>query len=265
MLPFLSCAMLRIIRTAGVAAVTGIAQAVKRGRSSMKKTICYIITGCMFAGTFQAVSSEAKSTPKLSTEQVFLEKGNTKTVTMKGLSKKQTVKWTTGNSKIFSVNKKGKIKAKKAGEAKLTAKVGKKKYKCKVVVFPKIKMTFNNDVFTEERYEALKKIELTGYYKVSDPVLLKMVYSKYASTSLRLRTEEEIKYDEESPNKIGLSYGPKFYFGKNPSPLSVTLLVRSHVIVGDEVYINEGDDNLREANQLIEKYGIIIPLEGRYE
>ena len=231
----------------------------------MRKLICYIIAGGMLVSTFQALPSAAKSTPKLSTEQVFLEKGKTKAVTMKGLSKKQTVKWTSGNSKIFSVSKKGKIKAQKAGEAKLTAKVGKKKYKCKVVVFPKIKMTFNNDVFTEERYEALKKIELGEYYKVQDPVLLKMVYSKCAGASLRLRTEEEIKNDSEGPVKAGMSQGPKFYFGKKFGPLQVTLFVQNRVRINNEIYVNEGDDNLREANELIEKYGIIIPLEGRYE
>lgn len=231
----------------------------------MRKLICNIIAGSMLVSAFQAVPSAAKSTPKLSTEQVFLEKGNTKKITMRGLSQKQTVKWTTGNSKIFSVSKKGKIKAKKAGAAKLTAKVGKKKYRCKVVVSPKIKMTFNNDVFTEERFETLKKIELGGYYKVQDPVLLKMVYSKYASISLRFRTEEEMNFDEKD-KRIGMSSGPKFYFGKKPNLLSVTFLTRNRVIIGDEVYvIYEGDEKCREANELIRKYGIIIPLEGRYE
>ena len=231
----------------------------------MRKLICNIIAGSMLVSAFQAVPSAAKSTPKLSTEQVFLEKGDTKKITMRGLSQKQTVKWTTGNSKIFSVSKKGKIKAKKAGAAKLTAKVGKKKYRCKVVVSPKIKMTFNNDVFTEERFETLKKIELGGYYKVQDPVLLKMVYSKYAGISLRFRTEEEMNFDEKD-KRIGMSSGPKFYFGKKPNLLSVTFLTRNRVIIGDEVYvIYEGDEKCREANELIRKYGIIIPLEGRYE
>lgn len=231
----------------------------------MKKSICYIIAGGMLVSSFQAVPSAAKSKPKLSIEQVFLEKGNTKKVTIKGLSKKQTVKWTTGNSEIFSVSKKGKIKAKATGEAKLTAKVGKKKYKCKVVVFPKIKMEYNNDVFTEERYQALTKIELSGYYKVSDPVLLKMVYSKYAGASMRLRTEEDIKNNSEGPVKAGMSYGPKLYFGKKFELLEVTLYVQNRVRINDEIYVNEGDDNFREANILIDKYGIIIPLEGRYE
>lgn len=236
----------------------------------MKKSICYIIAGGMLVSAFQVMPSAAKSTPKLSTEQVFLEKGNTKKVTVKGLSKKQTVKWTTGNSEIFSVSKKGKIKAKKAGEAKLTAKVGKKKYKCKVIVFPKIKMEYNNDVFTEERYQALTKIELSGYYKVSDPVLLKMIYSKCAGASLRLRTEEE-KEDDRQAEQAGFieahdgENGPQCYFGKKFDSLAVVLGRLNRVSIGEEVYINEGDEKLMEATQLIEKYGIIIPLEGRYE
>ena len=233
----------------------------------MKKLINYMAIGCLFACTFQAVPAVAKVSPKLSAEQVFLEKGNTKKVTMKGLSKKQKVKWTTGNSKIFSVSKKGKIKAKKAGEAKLTAKLGKKKYKCKVVVFPKIKMTFNNDVYTEEKYEALTKIELDKYYRVVDPVLLKMVYSKCAGASLRFRTEEEIAADIKAAQEglTGMFTGPECYFGKKFSKLAIRMEARNRAIVGNVVYTNEGDCNISEACELIVKYGTDIHLDGRYE
>jgi hypothetical protein len=44
------------------------------------------------------------------------------------------IKWSTSNKKVATVTSKGKVKAKKAGKATITAKVGSKKYTCKVTV-----------------------------------------------------------------------------------------------------------------------------------
>lgn len=57
-----------------------------------------------------------------------------KTVTLKLKNNKKKIKWTTSNKKIATVSKKGKVKGKKAGKVTITAKVGKKKYKCKITV-----------------------------------------------------------------------------------------------------------------------------------
>ena len=57
-----------------------------------------------------------------------------KTVTLKLKNNKKKVKWSTSNKKVATVTKKGKVKGKKAGKATITAKVGKKKYKCKITV-----------------------------------------------------------------------------------------------------------------------------------
>ena len=57
-----------------------------------------------------------------------------KTVTLKVKNTKKKVKWSTSNKKVATVTKKGKVKGKKAGKATITAKVGKKKYQCKITV-----------------------------------------------------------------------------------------------------------------------------------
>ncbi|MBQ6844424.1 MAG: Ig-like domain-containing protein [Agathobacter sp.] len=51
--------------------------------------------------------------------------------------KTSKVKWSTSNKKIVTVDKKGKVTAKKKGTATVTAKVGKKSYKCKITVIYK--------------------------------------------------------------------------------------------------------------------------------
>ena len=52
---------------------------------------------------------------------------------------KKSVKWSSSKSSVASVNAKGKVTAKKAGTATITAKVGGKKYTCKITVKPKFK------------------------------------------------------------------------------------------------------------------------------
>lgn len=77
-------------------------------------------------------SASAAKKVKLNKTKVTLKVG--KTVTLKLKNNKKKVKWTSSNKKVATVTSKGKVKAKKAGKATITAKVGKKKYKCKVTV-----------------------------------------------------------------------------------------------------------------------------------
>ena len=57
-----------------------------------------------------------------------------KTTTLKVTGTKKKVTFTSNKKSVATVNKKGKVTAKKAGKATITAKVGKKSYKCTVTV-----------------------------------------------------------------------------------------------------------------------------------
>lgn len=61
---------------------------------------------------------------KTKTTKVTLKAGQSKTLRVKTASK---VKWSSSNKAIVTVNKKGKIVARRVGKAKITAKYGKKK------------------------------------------------------------------------------------------------------------------------------------------
>lgn len=69
---------------------------------------------------------------KISKKKITLEKGKKYQLKISGTKKKVT--WKSNKPAVVSVNSKGKITAKKEGTAKVTAKVGGKKYTCTVTV-----------------------------------------------------------------------------------------------------------------------------------
>ena len=71
-------------------------------------------------------------TPKLSKTKATVKVGKKLTLKLKGNSQK--VKWSSSNAKIAKVSQKGVVVGKKVGTAKITAKVGNKRYVCKVTV-----------------------------------------------------------------------------------------------------------------------------------
>jgi hypothetical protein len=76
--------------------------------------------------------AEAKSKVKLNKTKLTMVQYDEIKLKVKGT--KRTVKWSSNNKKVARVTKKGKVIAKKPGKAVITAKVGSKKYKCKVTV-----------------------------------------------------------------------------------------------------------------------------------
>lgn len=85
------------------------------------------------AGVPMSTATVAEAaTVKLSATKKTLTKGKTYTLKMLGTKKKVT--WKSSKTSVATVNSKGKVTAKKAGTATITAKVGTKTYKCKITV-----------------------------------------------------------------------------------------------------------------------------------
>lgn len=81
--------------------------------------------------TTQTYAAPAKKI-SISKKNVVLEPG--KTVKLKLKNTKKKPKWTTSSKKVATVSNSGKVTAKKAGTATITAKLDKKSYKCKITV-----------------------------------------------------------------------------------------------------------------------------------
>ena len=95
-----------------------------RKTSIMCLVIFLILLAC--SNNVQAAKS------KINKSKVSLYVG--KTVTLKVTGSSQKVVWNSSKKKVATVNAKGKVIAKKAGTAIITAKVQNKKYKCRVTV-----------------------------------------------------------------------------------------------------------------------------------
>ena len=101
-----------------------------------KQTFAWILALMMVFSIFPATQVNAATKPKLSKTKITMTVGQSKKLKVKGISKKRAkrIKWKSSKKKVVTVTKTGKIKARKAGKAVITAKIGKKKLKCKVVV-----------------------------------------------------------------------------------------------------------------------------------
>ena len=137
----------------------------------MKKMNKKMVTMVMlvFMLVIAAVPVSAASL-KLSEKSATLKTGQSITLQVKGSKKK--AKWETSNKKVATVNQKGKVTAKKAGKATITAKIGNKKLTCKVTVVTEKKTTApsnNSDASNNNSDTSISTVVITPnpvmYYK----------------------------------------------------------------------------------------------------
>lgn len=108
----------------------------------MKKKILSLLVMAALIFTL-APPANVSAKAKISKKSVIITKGKTYTLKVTGTKKK--VRWTSSKKSVASVSKKGKVTGKKRGFATITAKIGKKKYKCKVnVEAPSLSTTKRN-------------------------------------------------------------------------------------------------------------------------
>ena len=100
-----------------------------------KKTIGILLMIIVFSSAFiipQTSQAKTTSSVKLNKKSIVLYVGKTYKLKLSGTKSK--IKWSSSKKSIATVSSKGVVKAKNAGKATITAKLGKKKYNCKVIV-----------------------------------------------------------------------------------------------------------------------------------
>lgn len=93
-----------------------------------------LILSLTVPSTVPAIGSltEVSAAVKISKTSLVLLKGQSKTLKVTGTKKKP--KWSSSKKSVATVSSSGKITAKQKGTATITAKIGKKAYRCKVTV-----------------------------------------------------------------------------------------------------------------------------------
>lgn len=119
---------------------------------------CLILMSVVIAAP---VSASAAKKPKLSKSSVTITRTKTYKLTLKNATASK-VKWSSSSKAIATVSK-GKVTAKKAGKATITAKYKGKSYKCKVTV--KGRVINKNQTFTVNQGKQIK-IQLKNGSKV---------------------------------------------------------------------------------------------------
>lgn len=104
----------------------------------MKKLACRMLAVLLLVTSLFAAdgSIQAASMPKLNKTSITIEEGDYKKLKLSGVSEEAEDKavWKSSNSKVASVNKKGRVTGKNAGEAVIAVAVSGKTLKCKVTV-----------------------------------------------------------------------------------------------------------------------------------
>ena len=101
-------------------------------RTEMKKTILkMIVTACILLAGTGGICAEAAARISLNYQSFLMKKGQNFTLKLQNAQK---VVWKSSDSRIASVSSTGKVQAKKAGTATITASYKKKNYTCSVTV-----------------------------------------------------------------------------------------------------------------------------------
>ena len=130
------------------------------------------------------------STLKLNSSRITLNPGKSYTLKVNGT--KLAPAWKSSNSKIVTVNKKGRITAKKAGTAKITATLGGKRFVCTVTV-KKASASSNKTV---QNYTKVKNyLNKNGRYSEDG--------SRYIEMSIDADTTAVLSYDPKE-NKLDM-------------------------------------------------------------
>lgn len=110
----------------------------KKTRKKGIRSLALLLALILAIGFSPVTNVEAKAAPRLNYKKVALVQGKKKKLKVRNLRRRRKVKWYSTKKSVATVDKKGIVKAKKKGKTYIVAKVGKKKYRCRVIVKKKV-------------------------------------------------------------------------------------------------------------------------------
>lgn len=118
--------------------------------------ICILLVSIPCKATTKQVKFKVTVTYKI-------QKGEKLRLYVKGYEKSKKVKWKSSNKKVATVSQKGVVTGKKGGTCKITATVGKKKYKVKIFVFAGENTKYEYDADPEDPVDRYDIPDLDDY------------------------------------------------------------------------------------------------------
>ncbi len=158
---------------------------IKRMLIALLVACSLLLVAPVIAPVFEDAYTVEAASAKINKTNITIGVGST--YRLKIQNNKKKVKWSSSNSKVAKVNKNGTVTGLKKGTVTITAKVGSKKYKCKVKVTKT--PTFKTNI--KKTY-----LDKDGYYVVEGYVK-NQTYTKLDSTSIKVTL-----YDKEG-KKLG--------------------------------------------------------------
>ena len=192
----------------------------KKTRKKGIRSLAILLVLVLTLGFSPVTNVEAKAAPRLNYKKVTLVQGKKKRLKVRNLSRRRKVKWYSTKKSVATVNKKGVVKAKKKGKTYIVAKVGKKKYRCKVIVKKKV---------TKKKKKTKKSNKKV---KINKSTKRQLISGKYATRIVGPdgdiyfelnKTEDMFKYLEGAPKTISFGNKVKYYkwYSSNNSILSI--------------------------------------------
>ena len=192
----------------------------KKTRKKGIRSLAILLVLVLTLGFSPVTNVEAKAAPRLNYKKVTLVQGKKKRLKVRNLSRRRKVKWYSTKKSVATVNRKGVVKAKKKGKAYIVAKVGKKKYRCKVIVKKKVtkKKKKSNKSTKRQLTYYQGALEFPGAMKVGEKVDLINYNSDYnVNKKYRISNNVRAKYFKwyvknksiVSVNKYGIAVAKK--------------------------------------------------------
>ncbi len=211
----------------------------------------------------EPVSAKTKKKVALNRKSVTLIQG--KTVSLKLKHAKKKVKWCSQNRSVATVNKKGKVKALRAGRTVITAKAGRKKYTCKVTVKKVVYVSpvMQNNVFTEQDYKTFLYVIFPNGKIVLDEAEAAEVYRRFSVLKdVRRWTPEELeKAQKDAEGKTGGIFdscsGVKISFVYQDGRV-VKIRLIGNIMEMDGYYYTLSEDLSLVVWELKDKYGVAL-------
>ena len=138
----------------------------------MRKRVCVVFVLLVF-GILLGHEVSAASGISMRDKKISMWQGKTKQLSLVSVSGKQAgkIKWKSSNGSLVSVSKKGKVKAKKAGKATVTAVYKGKKYTCRIRVIKQTKKTRSSSVTGNTKVaDVMNHPVFRGYGRLLFPV-----------------------------------------------------------------------------------------------